>query len=82
VIVSYGDVLFKKYIVQELTETDDDIVVMVDSNVSESRNRGRNGRLRALLRAQLQARVLQHRDPQGLRPEAPTVRCTASGWAS
>jgi phosphoenolpyruvate phosphomutase len=41
-IVSYGDVLLKKYIVQELIETDDDIVVMVDTNYSESRNRGRD----------------------------------------
>jgi phosphoenolpyruvate phosphomutase len=41
VLISYGDVLFKKAIAQELTETDDDIVVMVDANVSESRNRGR-----------------------------------------
>jgi phosphoenolpyruvate phosphomutase len=42
VIVSYGDVLFKKYIAQELTEADDDIVVVVDSNWQDSRNRGRN----------------------------------------
>jgi phosphoenolpyruvate phosphomutase len=41
VIVSYGDVLLKKYIVQELVETDDDFVIMVDSNFQESRNRGR-----------------------------------------
>ncbi|MBK8692685.1 MAG: phosphoenolpyruvate mutase [Deltaproteobacteria bacterium] len=42
VIVSYGDVLLKKYILQELIDTDDDIVIMVDSNHAESRNRGRN----------------------------------------
>jgi phosphoenolpyruvate phosphomutase len=42
VIVSYGDVLLKKSIVQELLETDDDFVVMVDSNYQESRNRGRD----------------------------------------
>jgi len=41
VLISYGDVLFKKAIAQELTETDDDIVVMVDANISDSRNRGR-----------------------------------------
>jgi phosphoenolpyruvate phosphomutase len=41
VIVSYGDVLLKKYIVQELVETDDDFVVMVDSDYQASRNRGR-----------------------------------------
>ncbi len=42
VIVSYGDVLLKKYILQELIDTDDDFVVMVDSNHAESRNRGRS----------------------------------------
>ena len=42
VIVSYGDVLLKKYILQELIDTDDDVVVMVDSNHAESRNRGRS----------------------------------------
>jgi phosphoenolpyruvate phosphomutase len=42
VIVSYGDVLLKKYIVQELVETDDDFVVMVDSNYQDSRNRARD----------------------------------------
>jgi phosphoenolpyruvate phosphomutase len=41
VIVSYGDVLLKKYIVQELIETDDDCAIMVDTNYQESRNRGR-----------------------------------------
>ncbi len=41
VIVSYGDVLLKKYIVQELVETDDDVVITVDSDHRESRNRGR-----------------------------------------
>lgn len=41
VLVSYGDVLFKKAIAQELTETDDDVVVMVDANFHDSRNRGR-----------------------------------------
>jgi phosphoenolpyruvate phosphomutase len=41
VIVSYGDVLLKKYIVQELIETDDDFAIMVDTNYQESRNRGR-----------------------------------------
>lgn len=41
VLISYGDVLFKKAIAQELTETDDDIVVMVDSHYQDSRNRGR-----------------------------------------
>lgn len=41
VLISYGDVLFKKALAQELTETDDDIVVMVDANFHDSRNRGR-----------------------------------------
>ncbi len=40
-IVSYGDVLFKKYIVQELIESSEDFVVCVDANWRESRNRGR-----------------------------------------
>jgi phosphoenolpyruvate phosphomutase len=42
VIVSYGDVLLKKYIVAELVETEDDFVVMVDSNYQDSRNRARD----------------------------------------
>jgi len=41
-IVSYGDVLFKKYIVQELAETTDDFVICVDANWRESRNKGRS----------------------------------------
>jgi phosphoenolpyruvate phosphomutase len=40
-IISYGDVLFKKYIAQELMETEDDFVIAVDANWRESRNRGR-----------------------------------------
>ena len=40
-IVSYGDVLFKKYIVQELVETTEDFVICVDANWRESRNKGR-----------------------------------------
>jgi phosphoenolpyruvate phosphomutase len=40
-VISYGDVLFKKYIVQELMETADDFVIAVDANWKESRNRGR-----------------------------------------
>lgn len=40
-VVSYGDVLFKKYIVQELAETSDDFVICVDANWRESRNKGR-----------------------------------------
>ncbi len=40
-IISYGDVLFKKYIVQELIESSEDFVVCVDANWRESRNRGR-----------------------------------------
>ena len=40
-IISYGDVLFKRYIAQELMETDDDFVICVDSDWRESRNKGR-----------------------------------------
>jgi phosphoenolpyruvate phosphomutase len=40
-IISYGDVLFKKYIVQQLIDTDDDFVVAVDTDWRDSRNRGR-----------------------------------------
>jgi len=40
-IISYGDVLFRKYIPQELMEIEDDFVVMVDTNWRESRNRER-----------------------------------------
>ncbi len=41
-IVSYGDVLFKKYIVQELAETTDDFVICVDADWRHSRNKGRS----------------------------------------
>jgi len=40
-IISFGDVLFKKYIAEELTETEADFAVFVDVNWRESRNRGR-----------------------------------------
>lgn len=40
-LVSYGDVLFKKYIAMELLERDEDIVVVVDANHKDSRNKGR-----------------------------------------
>lgn len=39
--VSFGDVIFKRYIVESLAEPDDDIVIAVDTNWSESVNRGR-----------------------------------------
>lgn len=41
-VISYGDVLFKKYIVQELTETTDDFVICVDAAWQSSRNKGRS----------------------------------------
>ncbi|MBK8214585.1 MAG: phosphoenolpyruvate mutase [Myxococcales bacterium] len=41
-VISYGDVLFKKYIVQELTETTDDFVICVDAAWQTSRNKGRS----------------------------------------
>jgi len=40
-IISFGDVLFKKYIAEELTDTEADFAVFVDVNWRESRNRGR-----------------------------------------
>jgi phosphoenolpyruvate phosphomutase len=40
-IISYGDVLFRKYIPQELMEVDADFAVIVDTNWRESRNRYR-----------------------------------------
>jgi phosphoenolpyruvate phosphomutase len=40
-IVSYGDVLFKKYIVELLSEVDEEIVIAVDTNWMESANRHR-----------------------------------------
>ncbi len=40
-LVSYGDVLFKKYIAMELLERDDDIAIVVDANHADSRNKGR-----------------------------------------
>jgi len=40
-IISYGDVLFKKYIPQELMEVEDDFAVFVDINWKDSRNRDR-----------------------------------------
>ena len=40
-IISYGDVLFKKYIVQQLMDSDADFAVAVDADWKASRNRGR-----------------------------------------
>lgn len=40
-VVSYGDVLFKKYIVQELIDTDADFAVAVDADWHASRNKNR-----------------------------------------
>jgi phosphoenolpyruvate phosphomutase len=40
-IISYGDVLFKKYFIRELIETDADFAVVVDENWKESRNLAR-----------------------------------------
>lgn len=40
-ILSYGDVLFRKYIPQGLADANADLVVMVDTNWRESRNRNR-----------------------------------------
>ncbi len=40
-IVSYGDVLFRKYILQILLDSDAEYTIVVDVNWQESRNRGR-----------------------------------------
>jgi len=40
-VVSYGDVLFKKYILQQLVDSDADFAVAVDADWRESRNRHR-----------------------------------------
>ena len=40
-IIGYGDVLFKKFIPQQLVELDAEFAVMVDANWKESRNRDR-----------------------------------------
>jgi phosphoenolpyruvate phosphomutase len=39
--VSYGDVLFKKFILGALMESDADVAIAIDSDFRESRNRGR-----------------------------------------
>ena len=41
VIVSYGDVLFRRYIVEQLMDTDADWIIAVDTHWRESVNRGR-----------------------------------------
>lgn len=41
VIISYGDVLFRKFIPDTLLETKGDIAIVVDANWKESRNQGR-----------------------------------------
>ncbi len=40
--VSYGDVLFKRYVVEQLLDTDADWSIAVDTHWQESVNRGRN----------------------------------------
>jgi phosphoenolpyruvate phosphomutase len=42
VVVSYGDVMFNKYIQQMLLDVDDDLAVTVDTNWQESANRYRH----------------------------------------
>ncbi len=39
--VSFGDVIFKRYIIDSLAEHDDDVVIAVDTSWQESVNRGR-----------------------------------------
>ncbi len=40
-IICYGDVLFKRHVIEELMEVDADFAIMVDINWAESRNRDR-----------------------------------------
>jgi phosphoenolpyruvate phosphomutase len=40
--VSFGDVIFKRYIIDSLSEPDDGVVIAVDTEWSESVNRGRS----------------------------------------
>jgi phosphoenolpyruvate phosphomutase len=40
-VVSYGDVLFKKYIVQQLVDSDADFAIAVDADWRDSRNKNR-----------------------------------------
>jgi phosphoenolpyruvate phosphomutase len=40
-VISYGDVLFKKYILQQLMDADADFAIPVDADWRDSRNRGR-----------------------------------------
>jgi len=42
IIVSYGDVLFRKYILEALTEAEDDFVIAADANWLESVNKDRD----------------------------------------
>jgi phosphoenolpyruvate phosphomutase len=41
VVISYGDILFKKYILEALLETPDDFVIAVDTGWQDSANRNR-----------------------------------------
>ncbi|MDH3207242.1 MAG: phosphoenolpyruvate mutase [Gemmatimonadota bacterium] len=41
ILVSYGDVLFRKYVLEALAETDSDFAIAVDTNWMESVNRAR-----------------------------------------
>lgn len=41
-VVSYGDVLCRKYILEQLVEQEADLVVAVDANWKDSRNQGRH----------------------------------------
>ncbi|MGE3172439.1 MAG: phosphoenolpyruvate mutase [Planctomycetota bacterium] len=44
-VIAFGDVLFRKFIVQELLETEDDFAVFVDGDWKNSRNRDRQAEL-------------------------------------
>ena len=40
-VISYGDVLFKRYVLEEMLETEGDVVVAVDSMPADSKDTGR-----------------------------------------
>ncbi len=40
-LLMYGDVLLRKHVIQDLVETEGDMVIAVDSNLKDSKNKGR-----------------------------------------
>ena len=69
VLVSYGDVLLKKYILQELIDCEDDVAVMVDADHAESRNRGRAADFVSCSEPNSRRAFQNHVTLKGFRPE-------------